>query len=236
MSPIRWLCLLAAAVSLSALPATASARGHDGPREAGPAGDAPARVALRIRRADRALDRAEERVDDGETAKAIAQLAASRRQLNAALRAANRRMTADNEAGEGAFRAVTKAQHRAIETSINLLDGTSGELTDAILATLDNAITGRDAALATAAGAYPTGGIAGDVAGERESIAEALEDDELTQAARDGLAAADAKLQATAAGLPADDGTSEPAAEDGPRDGGRCRDGERDGDREEMPI
>jgi hypothetical protein len=207
MSRIR--TLLVALCALVAVPATASAAGpRGGDREfRGGGGDVSSTVAKRIRRAERALDRAEERVDDGETAKAIAQLKASRRYLASASKAAERR-------DDDSLGAVARAQHHAIVTVAGLFDGvTDGDLVSALDATLDVAVAGRSTA------------DAGDVADEREAIADALADDELTDGARASLTDADAALQATPTTVSEDDAGPAGAGE---RDG-RCRD-RRDGD------
>src|SRR5687767_9253768 len=110
MSPrIRWTTLPAVVLcAVAALPAMAAAEGpRGGDREARERGDVSSRVATRVRRSMRALDRAEERIDDGENAKAIAQLKASRRYLAAALKAAQKR-------DDDSLEAVGRAQHRTI--------------------------------------------------------------------------------------------------------------------------
>ena len=204
MSRIRLMSLPAALCVLAAIPAMASAQGPrgGGDREARAGGDVSSRVATRLRRSAKALDRAEERIDDGENAKAVAQLRASRRYLAAALKAARKR-------DDDSLDAVGHAQHRTIETVAGLFDGvTDAEVVDALDVTLDAAIAGRTSADGE------------DVADEREAIADALADDELTDAAKASLDDADAALQATNTTVAADEGG--PAGEDGERDG-RCR-------------
>ena len=211
MSRIRLMSLPALAVcALMAIPAIASADGPrgGGEREARGGGDVSSRVATRIRRSVRALDRAEERIDDGENARAIAQLKASRRYLAAALKAAQKR-------DDDSLEAVGRAQHRTIETVVGLFDGvTDADVVAALDATLDAAIAGRVAAPADA------------IADEREAIADALADDELTDGARASLTDADGALQATTTAVADEEGADYPGGEgDGPpRRDGRCRD------------
>jgi hypothetical protein len=210
MSRTRWLALLAALCVVAALPAVASAhgsgRGGDGPRGDGAGarlGNVPSRVASRIRRADRATGLAEERADDGETAKAASQLKAARRNLASALKSSKKKIGSDS--GPASLNAVAGAQHRAIDAAAGLFDGqTDGDLVSAIDATLDAAIAGRDDALAAivalddgSAYARVVDHIVKDVADEREAIAEALSDDELTDAAKQSLTDADTALAAT---------------------------------------
>ena len=213
--------LVLALCALAALPALAAADGRrGGDREARGfgGGDVSSRVASRLRRADRALDRAEERVDDGETAKAIAQLKANRRALSLALTSALKR-------DDDSLEAVMHAQHKTIATVTGLFDGvTDGDLVSALDATLDAAIAGRDKAVAAS---EDDGGVDGDVADEREAIAEALADDELTDAAKTSLGDADTALQATATAAEAS-GASE--TEDAGAPGGPGGRGGRGGD------
>ena len=145
----RTLGLLAVALcALLALPAMASADGgrHGGGDRTARGGDGggavSSRVASRLRRAERALDRAEERVDDGENAKAISQLSANRRYLAAALKSSLKRT-------DGSLRAVTRAQHHTVSGVVGLFDGvTDAALVSALEETLDAAIAGRDQAVA----------------------------------------------------------------------------------------
>ena len=207
-------------------------------------GNVPSRVADRVRRAERALERAEERADDGETAGAVSSLASARRNLAAALRSAKRRVTAGNETGPAAIRAVVRAQHHAVESTAGLFDGAEGELVDALEQTLDAAIAGRDEAIAAIAAlpeddrddyAFVVRSIDEDAGDEIEAIDEALEDDTLTPAARQALTEARAALEAgrTSAqplvSAAQDDGATADVDDDGSaRRGGRGCD--RDGD------
>ena len=258
MSHFRPLIGLAAAASLALAGPAAAERPHgDGPR-GGPAafeerGDfevrLPSRVADRIRRAMRALNRADERIDDGETAKAVAQLAAVRKHLASAQKSAARR--ADQPAGPISFDALTRAQHRAVLELASDFDGvTDGDLVDAIAQTLDAVLDGRDTAIDTiksrAGGdgetaeeyAWVAEGIRESLGEELEAINEALEDDTLTDAARSALEAAKAQIEAQQASLASVGAAGEEAdyagADYAPQDGERrrCRRGDGDGDGE----
>jgi hypothetical protein len=193
--------LLAVAMSaVLALPALASAEGRrGGEREARGGGDVSSRVASRIRRAERALDRAEERVDDGENAKAIAQLKANRRYLASAVKAAP------------GSRSVARAQHHTITSVVGLFDGvTDADLVSALDATLDAAVAGRST------------GDADDLADEVEAIDGALANDELTDAGKASLNDAKAAISATTTN--AADGADYPGGGSGGDRDGHCRD------------
>ena len=208
--------------SLALLAPTALARGpHDGPgeREAqsaergGPQGarfdrrDVPSRVASRLKRASRALDRAEERVDDGETAGAISSLSAVRKNLASAQKSGNRRIGSNADNGPAAAWALTSAQHKIVDATAALFDGvTEAGLVSAIEETLDAALNGRDATV-DAIGALPASDqaryegvlerIDAAVDDEVEAIDEALADDTLTPEATAALNDAKTQAQAT---------------------------------------
>lgn len=212
---LRLISLLLAVCAIAAAPVAASAHdgGRGGGREMRPGAglDVSKRVITRIRRSERALDRAEERIDDGENARAIAQLTASRRHLASALKTAQKR-------DDDSLEAVGRAQHNAIVTVAGLFDGvTDGDVVSALDATLDAAVAGRS----TADGE--------DAADEREAIADALADDELTGTAKQSLQDADAAIAATPAATAADDsGAGGPGEGDRPRRRGDCPDREGD--------
>lgn len=192
---------LAASLAL-ALPGAAFAgggdrhRGGDGPR----GGDAPTRVTAPLARAARALDRAEERIDDGETAGAVTALTSVRRNLASAVKAAKRRVS--GETGPDSVLAVVSAQHRVVLGTANAFDGQSGDVVDALAATLDAALDGRDdllAAVPADGDAYGDvfGAVSADAADETETLNEVKEDDTLTDAARAAVDAALAQVAAT---------------------------------------
>ena len=101
---LRSTLLAALAVGLvSAAPAAAGPGHHDGDRASSFDGasapdrsDVPSRVANRVKRAKRALNRAEDQADDGNTAAAASALGAAKRNLAAAKRSANRRVQSDS--------------------------------------------------------------------------------------------------------------------------------------------
>jgi hypothetical protein len=214
------------------VPATASA-------------DVPSRIASKLHRAEKALDRAQSRADDGNTEGAVKQLTAVRRSLAAAQRAAERRTSSAGVNGPDADAAVVETQHAVVIGSVDILDGATGDLADAAIATLDAGLDGRDALLLAVDGledadeadyADVWGIVASDADDEVETIADSLSDDELTDEARTALQAG--SEQASAAGTAADVkvatfGSSDEEAEGADDEGDRpCRRGPRgDGER-----
>jgi len=221
---------------VAAAPAVASAGpGHHG-RGGDQAGarfdrsDVPSRVSSRLKRAERALDRASDAVDDGNATTAASSLKGVRSNLAAALKAAKKRAAADN--GPDSFYAVASTQHHVIDEVASLYDGADDTTVAALTETLNAAIDGRDDLIA----AIPAGSqsdygfvydaINDDVADEIESIDDALSDDTLTDTAKSDLTAARAKLVATQAVVqPLAAGTAQTAADDG-----SSADDARDGD------
>jgi len=194
-------------------------------------GDVPSRVSDRIRRAESALRRAQDKADDGDTSGATASLAAVRRNLAAALKAAKRRVGKDN--GPESLLAVTAAQHRVVDATTSLFDGLDGSLVDAVAETLDAALDGRDDAIAAIAGLSSDqeeyyrviDRVDGDLGDEADAIEEAQSDDTLTSAAKtalkaaaDQVKAAQAKVSDLADEIDADDDSDEPSG-DYPDDG-----------------
>jgi hypothetical protein len=238
--------------SLALLAPSALARGgHGGPgdREARAGGfdrrDVPSRVSSRLKRASRALDRAEERVDDGETAGAIASLSAVRKNLASAQKSGNKRISSSSDHGPAAAWALTSAQHRIVDATAALFDGvTDPALVDAIEETLDAALGGRDTTV-DAIGALPAADqedyesvlerIDAAIDDEVEAIDEALADDTLTPEATAALNDAKAQAQATQTEVRAmltaigsSSATSAVAGEDADAEGRRdCPEGRR---------
>ena len=211
---IMTLAVLVASFALLAPSAFARGGHQDGPgeRDARAGGsidrrDVPSRVSSRLKRASRALDRAEERVDDGETAGAIASLSSVRKNLASAQKSGNKRVSSNADNGPAAAWALAHAQHRIVDSTSSLFDGvTDPALVDAIEETLDAALTGRDGTV-DAIGALPVAdqadyrrileGIDEDVDDEVEAIDEALSDDTLTADATAALNDAKTQAQAT---------------------------------------
>ena len=215
----RKIMVLAVMVASFALLApSAFARGGDrggaGEREARAGSsldrrDVPSRVSSRLKRAARALDKAEDRVDDGETAGAISALSSVRKNLASAQKSGNKRVTANADNGPAAAWALANAQHRIVDSTAALFDGvTDPALVSAIEETLDAALTGRDATV-DAIAALPVADqeaysrvleeIEEDTGDEIEAIDEALADDTLTPEATTALNEAKAQAQATQA-------------------------------------
>ncbi|HEX8744150.1 MAG TPA: hypothetical protein VF712_13555 [Thermoleophilaceae bacterium] len=209
------MTLVVLVASFALLAPTAFARpGHHGPGGGDRAGsgqfdrrDVPSRVSSRLKRAARALDRAEERVDGGETAGAISSLSSVRRNLASAQRSGDKRVTANADDGPAAAWALTGAQHKIVDATAALFDGvTDPALVSAIEETLDAALTGRDGTV-DAIAALPVADqedyyavlarVDDQIDDEVEAIDEALSDDALTPEATAALNDAKTQAQAT---------------------------------------
>src|SRR3954469_5635866 len=192
---------------VAAGPAAAQPGAHHGHgADAGRGGaDVPSRVAKRVKRAERALDRASGYADDGNDTAAASSLGGVRKNLVAALKAADKRVAAAADNGPDAAGAVAGAQHDVITEVSGLFDGADalvGDLNDSLNAAID----GRDSLVASIA-ALPADDqqdyvdvlseIDSDVTDEIDGIDEALSDDTLTDDAKADLTAARDKLTAT---------------------------------------
>src|SRR4051794_19667681 len=176
-----------AAGLIAAVPAPALARSvGGGSRDHGRYAGVPSRIATKLKRAEKALDRAQERADDGNADGAASQLAAVRRNLAAAEKAAIKRMTAGSETGPDAGAAVAAVESDVVNGTADAFDGvTSDALVDALDKTLDAAINGRDSVVAAikaldadAQGDYYDAAdqVDGDTADEIDSLSEAISD------------------------------------------------------------
>src|SRR3954447_772004 len=175
---------------VAAGPAAAQPGAHQGHgAQAGRGGgDVPSRVAKRVKRAERALDRASGYADDGNDTSAASALNAVDKNLAAALKAANKRVAAAADNGPDAAGAVAGAQHDVITEVSGLFDGADalvGDLNDS----LNGAIDGRDSLVAAIAALSADDqqdyvrvleAIDSDVSDEIDGIDEALSDDTLT--------------------------------------------------------
>src|SRR3954453_2549515 len=199
----RTIALLALAVGLVAGgPAAAQSGGH----RAHARSDVPSRVANRVKRAEKGLDRATGYAEDGNDSSAVTALGSVSKNLAAAEKSAKRRVAAGTDNRPDAAYALAGAQHDVIGETSSLFDGAGATLVSSLNDTLNSAIDGRDDLIA-AIGALSTSdqaayadvldGIDGDVTDEIDAIDEALADDTLTDAAKADLAAAKTKLQAT---------------------------------------
>lgn len=131
---------LATTIAL-ALPAVSpAARGHDR------YGDAPSRVATKLRAAERALARAQERAEDGEDARAVSSSSAVRKSFSGGTSAAVKRVGTTTGAASAA--AVASSGDRVVDGAAALLDGASADVSDAGVTTLDAALDARDAVVA----------------------------------------------------------------------------------------
>ena len=198
--------LLGASLVAAAPTAATADRGHHsrGGERAAQSFDrseVPSRVASRLKRAERSLDRATDAVDDGNASGAAASLRSVRSNTAAALKAAKRRAATDN--GPDSFYAVVRTQNKVIEEVVSLYDGADDATVAALTETLNAAIDGRDELIAAIPAdsqsdySFVAERIADDVADEIEAIDEALADDSLSSQAQSDLTAARAKLVAT---------------------------------------
>jgi hypothetical protein len=192
---------LVAAGFVSAAPAAQAAPGGSRGGDRAEQAQVPSRVATRLKRADRALERAQDAIDDGTSAASA--LKSVRTNTAAALKAAKKRAGSDN--GPASIGAVASFQHKVIDDTAALLDGADDATVAELATTLDSAVTGRDEAIAaisalTDKSAYSRvlTRIDSQVAAEIEAIDEALTDDTLTDGAKTALTDAKAKLAATA--------------------------------------
>lgn len=186
----------------------------------------PTRVQERVRRVDRALTRAAEHLDAGETARAVTALDAVQANLRAALRATRGAALHDPAAGAAAAQQTAGAQHAAIVAIARLLDGAPPGLAVDLGRTLHVALDGRDE-LGGAVLVRRDGGaayrpvlelLARDVELELAEIAETLRDGELAGGARTSLSTARRRIEHVRAGLAVLLGL-EPGGGDGHADG-----------------
>jgi hypothetical protein len=191
---------------VAAVPAAARAGPglHGGGDRAGASFDrsaVPSRIASRIKRADRALDRASAAVDDGNATGAASALKAVRTNLAAAEKSAKRRAGTDN--GSDAFYVVVTEENKVIEEIASLYDGADDATVAALTETLNAAIDGRDGLIAAIPAdsqsdySFVYDRVNGDTADELDAIDEALADDTLSDNAKADLNAARAKIAAT---------------------------------------
>jgi len=185
-----------------------------------------ARVQVKLRAAERALDRAASSAQDGNAAAAVSQLAAVRRNLASAQKTTLRKHTPQT-AG-----AVARTQGHVVSGTAALFDGLTGDAVAGTATTLKAALDGRDALAAAINALSDKSGYArvlslidDDATGEAGDIADTLADDELTDEAKAALQAAATQVAATATATASADDASYPT--DG-TDGEDCR--ERDGD------
>ena len=156
------------------------------------------RVQVKLRAAERALDRAAENAQDGNAAAAVTQLAAVRRNLASAQKTTLRKLTPQT-AG-----AVARAQGHVVSGTAAMFDGLTGDPVAATATTLKAALDGRDALAAAINALSDKSGYArvlslinDDATGEADDIADTLADDELTDEAKAALQAAATQVAAT---------------------------------------
>lgn len=221
VTPLAMVGALALSTPALASPGHHAGAGGDAPSVAQLDRSVPSRIATSIKRADRALARVEERLDDGEVAKAVSAIDAAQSGLATAQRSARRTVAANGAKGPAAAWAVLDAEDETIAEAVSLLGGVSDDTAVTELAELLAAQTsGRDALVAAigaltaeqrAAYASVLEAVAGQLDEESAAIDEALldeEDDALTQGARDALIAAKTAIAATDTAVAALLGTS----------------------------
>jgi hypothetical protein len=161
----------------------------------------PSRVSTQLKRADRAMQRASDAIDDGDNAKANTALKSVDRAFASAVKAAKKHPSTD------AYGAVADGEHQAIGDLAGLFDGvTDTDTVNQIGTTLKDVISGRDDLISTIGGlsdkssyADVVQSISDDVADEISAVQDALSDDTLKDPeAKDALNAALTQLQATA--------------------------------------
>jgi hypothetical protein len=199
-----------AAALLIAAPAGAHRGGgfHAGARAGGAvrvSAKAPSSITTRTARATRALQRAEDKADDGDTTGAATSLKSVRTNLAAALRSAKTHAVSGDAKGPAGAQAVLAAEDATVNSTAGLFDGADSDLVDATATTLEAALDGRDQLIAaigalsdddTAAYGRVLDRLAGNLADEAGAIAETLAGDTLTSAAKTALNAAADQIKA----------------------------------------
>jgi hypothetical protein len=159
-----------------------------------------ARVQLKLRAAERALGKAGDAIDDGNSASAVSRLAAVRRDVAAAQKTALRTKTASS------LGAVAAAEGDIVSETVAMYDELTGDPVTAVSTTLKAALDGRDAIVAAIGSdtSYSNvlGRIADDASSEASDVSDTLTDDTLTDDAKTALNGAATQLAAavTAAG------------------------------------
>ncbi len=159
---------------------------------------------LKARAAVRAVDLAGQRLDDGDSAKAISQLAASRRYLAAAQKTALTKLSGTT--GPGSIAVVLNAEDAIAAQVSALYDGQDGSTVDALTQTLKLALDDRDAAVAAVTAlddateadyvdAYSN--VSDAITDELDGYAGAIADDTLTSDAKTALTTATTQATAT---------------------------------------
>ena len=177
------------------------------------------RVATKLKAAERSLGRAQDYIDDGESAKAVTTLAATNRNLRSALKAVKRRVVAGNDQGAASAYAFAAVADDVVDVTAAGFDGQDGDVVTALASSLDVAADSRDELVAaidalsdadTSGYARVLARIKADAEDEAADIAEALSDDTLTDAAKAALTAAATQVavSGTAAGALAPTATS----------------------------
>lgn len=215
-TPLALVGALALSTPALAGPGHHHGRGGDAASTAQLDRSVPSRISASLGRAERALARVEERLDDGEVAKAVTSINAAHANLATAQRSARRTVAAAGAKGPASAWAVLNAEDETIGETVGLLSGVSDDTAVTELAELLAAQTsGRDALVAAigalsaeqrAAYARVLEEVAAQLDEEAAAIDEALldeEDDALTQGAKDALTTAKTAIAATGAAVTA---------------------------------
>ena len=215
------LALIVGLFALSGTPASASAATPvaKAAQEAEEPVVLPGRVASAIRRTQRALDHAEEHLDEGEYAQSVTSLRAVRRNMYRADKAARRQMTAavaeppedadvePTTTGPDSVIAVLNLDATITQSLSGLFDTNSKGVVDGLTHAMYRTLNARDRLLDSVialdpetTGAAYADGMADTVDGyadEVATLAEALQDDQLSVGGRKVLTKALVQVQAT---------------------------------------
>jgi hypothetical protein len=225
MKGLRKCVLLAVSLCAGAMlvatgPAFANGGGDSGDQHGTkPFGEVPPRVAVKLRRALRAVDRASDYIDDGEDAKAARNLRAARRNFDTAVSRTVRYIGRPSDRAPAAARAVVIAADRMIEHTLADLDVAGEGLSNALTETIDAAVSGRRAVVDAIAGSVggmtakngdhqdqPSGAsaystilqrVVHDCGSELTDLGDSLAEDRLTGDARGALEAASDAISKT---------------------------------------
>jgi hypothetical protein len=212
---------LALALALVAPAAAATTDGRTGARsaQAAPPDDAPvlpSRVAAPIRRAQRALDNAEQHIDEGEYKQSAVSLRAVRSNMYRADRAARRQLAAppadpeaETTAGPDSVMAVLDLQHNITVAVAGLFDTNSKGVVDALSLATFRTLNARDKLLDTVIALDPEGDGApfadtmpdtlDAYTDEVANLTEALDNDSLSTGGRRVVRAAKTQVENTQA-------------------------------------
>ena len=208
MSHSKALGAALVAIGLAVAPAAAQAQNHIGLTHSQLRG-VPARVASKLNRVERALQRAENYADDGDAAHAATAMNSVARNLASALRATDSRIASSASTGPAAARAFAATADDVIETTSGDFDGeTDGDLVTALASALGAGIDDRNTMIAAISALTDQSGyadvgaqIGDDASNESSDVSDSIANDTLTSDATAALNDAKTKLDAVAAAV-----------------------------------